>query len=1126
MFTDADIRALTGSGAFARGETYAREGHFDDIEWEEPRRRLLGRSKGSHGKFYRTTVNFEGRSDSLVPTRSTCSCPQGSGCKHVAGLLLTSRRLGYPPETLPGALGSAATSTPSQMQQIYEAAQARAATVSTWRRQLEPLLEKTAAPTARGELGVQFELHSTLARGTRRAFVSLLAHAVRMGERGLWVRSNINWADLQNAHSSYVPWQVDAMLAIRRALQKNEPGWGSSNRAPLALEDVPAPGPWQALRAARDAGVVFIASDAAQSPVRLSDELAKIEFDVATTSSGLAARTRITLAGDELRPRQLGLVGFPTSGLYTWNGDAATPSEITLAAFERPLSSAERALTDLTTPVEIPADEVAEFTDTIGTRLSETIALTSSDDTFTLPERRRPRLGVTVEHLVGLNVRVSWHWIYATDADANGAVDRQRVSFDATSGRDGRAEAKLWGELPGGLGRWLPKGPLDGPGSTAFYAGMSALSFVAEALPVIRTIAEVEDIGEPTDYKAAEAPPEVTFTTVERPDDRDWFDLEITVLVDGEEIPFAEVFLALDRGDDYLVLPGGVYAPLTGPRFDRLRELISEAKRLDDTGGEGIALNRYQTALWDDLAEVGVLGAQAKAWQDSVRALSGGEPPTVPLPAGFTAELRGYQQTGFDWLSFLYDAGLGGVLADDMGLGKTVQALAMISHTAELEAEDTAERGSPPRPFLVVAPTSVLPNWVSEAKRFAPNLTVAMIDATSAKSGVPLATQVDDADIIVTSYALVRLDEEQYAQLPLRGVLFDEAQFLKNRRSIIHRVARELRAPVKFALTGTPLENSLTDLWSILAVVAPGLFPSIPTFTELYLAPIERDNDRGRLAQLRRRIRPLMLRRTKEHVASELPPKQEQVLELELGPEQRRVYDTILARERRRVLGLMDEFSRNRMQIFRALTLLRQAALDASLIDQGGSSGGLHELDDEEGAALNADIPSAKLDVLEELLADALEEDHRVLIFSQFTRFLGKVKDRLDASGTKYAYLDGRTRKRGEQIDLFRSGEVPVFLISLKAGGFGLNLAEADYCILLDPWWNPAAEAQAIDRAHRIGQTNTVHVYRLVAADTIEQRMMALKQSKAELFSAVMSGEGDAVPTQLTADDIRSLLDE
>jgi SNF2 family DNA or RNA helicase len=443
------------------------------------------------------------------------------------------------------------------------------------------------------------------------------------------------------------------------------------------------------------------------------------------------------------------------------------------------------------------------------------------------------------------------------------------------------------------------------------------------------------------------------------------------------------------------------------------------------------------------------------------------------------------------------------VLADDMGLGKTVQALALVARAVERAAP-----GERPR-FLVVAPTSVVPNWVAEAHKFVPGLRAVAITETVRKSGRPLAATVGDADLVVTSYALARLDVDAYRSIPWAGMLLDEAQFVKNRQSTTYQRLRSLAVPFTLAITGTPLENTLMDLWSMMSLAAPGLFPSPQGFAEYYQRPIEREGNTERLEQLRRRIKPLMLRRTKELVASELPPKIEQVLELDLAPKQRAIYDRYLARERQRVLGLIGEFDRNRFAIFRALTVLRQIALDAALVDPA------HE-----------GVPSSKLELLDELLQDALAEGHRVLVFSQFTRLLGRVRARLDAADIGYAYLDGSTTKRGDAIDRFRNGVADVFLISLKAGGFGLNLAEADYCILLDPWWNPAAEAQAIDRTHRIGQTKSVMVYRYVAKATIEEKVMALKAGKARLFNDVL-GKGDgsgAARVPLTAAEIRELI--
>jgi len=433
-----------------------------------------------------------------------------------------------------------------------------------------------------------------------------------------------------------------------------------------------------------------------------------------------------------------------------------------------------------------------------------------------------------------------------------------------------------------------------------------------------------------------------------------------------------------------------------------------------------------------------------------------------------------------------------------MGLGKTLQCLALISHARRRDPASA--------PFLIVAPASVVANWTAEAARFAPGLTVVAMPATQARLRQRLADVAAGADAVVTSYALLRIDFAAYAELAWSGLLLDEAQQVKNRQSKIYQCVRRLAAPVKIAITGTPLENNLMELWSLLSITAPGLFPSPDRFRDYYARPVERQGDTQRLAQLQQRIKPLVRRRTKEQVAADLPAKQEQVLEVDLHPQHAKVYQTRLQRERQKVLGLIADMNSNRFTIFRSLTLLRQLSLHAGLIDQA-----------------HAGMPSAKVDALLEKLAEVTGGGHRALVFSQFTGFLGKIRERLEIDGTPYCYLDGRTRNRPAAIQRFKDGDAPVFLISLKAGGFGLNLTEADYCFLLDPWWNPATEAQAVDRTHRIGQTRNVMVYRLVARDTIEEKVMALKARKAMLFSSVMD-DGNVFGTTLDAEDIRALL--
>ena len=643
---------------------------------------------------------------------------------------------------------------------------------------------------------------------------------------------------------------------------------------------------------------------------------------------------------------------------------------------------------------------------------------------------------------------------------------------------------------------------LVGPGpeliASTLLSGAPMLEFLTSTLPDLEAIegVEVENVGTLPGYRAATNAPVITLGGEAA---GDWFDLHVTVSVDGEDVPFKDLFIALAEEQEFMVLPSGTFFPLDSDELRQLAALIAEGRALWAGSSGSVRVGRLQTGWWEEVASLGILDAQATAWQDSVAdLLSSHDPIPHAVPELIDATLRPYQVDGFRWLAHLHAHGLGGILADDMGLGKTLQALALMVHVSD------ADPGA--APFLVVAPTSVVGNWAAEAQRFAPGLTVATISEGLARRGVELSSITDNADLVITSYGLFRREFEHYEAVEWSGLFLDEAQFVKNHTSQASRRARMLSTKFKVAVTGTPMENNLLELWSLFAITAPGLLGSTEKFRTHFAMPIEKRQDAERLVELRSRIRPFMLRRNKELVATELPPKTEQILEVELSAKHRKVYDTYLHRERSRVLGLLDDMDTNRFEIFRSLTLLRQASLDVSLVD-----------------AAHAAVPSTKLEMLAEMVSDVVAEGHKVLVFSQFTRFLTSATEMIKGLGIEVAYLDGKTKDRQGAIEKFREGDASVFLISLKAGGFGLNLTEADYCILLDPWWNPATEAQAVDRTHRIGQTKNVMVYRLVARDTIEEKVMAMKAKKAALFDDVIDS-GELSQGGLSAADIRGLL--
>jgi len=781
-----------------------------------------------------------------------------------------------------------------------------------------------------------------------------------------------------------------------------------------------------------------------------------------------------------------------------------------LARLTRPVPAPLQEMARGASELVVPADGETRFRDEYYPRLRHTATVISSDGSFTPPRIRGPVLLLRAAYGAGHELDLCWEWAYQIGdsrmTDPVGSVPVHDGYRDTDAERDALAALDLPLDRFGLLQAGAAPGDPPALAPRVRLRATDTMRFTTELLPLLsgQPGVAVEVSGVPADYREAGDSLSIAVSADEIAGDTDWFDLGITITVEGREVPFLDVFTALARGESHLLLDDGAYFSLGKPELQALARLIEEARALQDAPSGELRISRFQAGLWDELTELGVVSRQASAWQRQVQGLlslssvEGAEPPS-----GLRAQLRPYQLQGFQWLAFLWQHQLGGILADDMGLGKTLQALALIAHTRQARP---ATVPAPP-PFLIVAPTSVVPNWAAEAARFTPGLRVIPVTETSSRSGRDLGELIAGADAVVTSYALLRLDFDAYSAAPWSGLILDEAQFAKNHQSKAYQCARRLAAPFKLAVTGTPMENNLMELWSLLSITAPGLFPSPARFRDYYARPVERQGQAELLAQLRRRIRPLVRRRTKEQVAAELPAKQEQVLQVELHPRHRKLYQTHLQRERQKVLGLIGDMNANRFTILRSLTLLRQLSLHPVLIDTAAG-----------------DVPCAKIDSLLDQLREVTGGGHRALVFSQFTGFLAWVRAALDDAGIDYCYLDGKTRDRASVVQRFKEGPAPVFLISLKAGGFGLNLTEADYCFLLDPWWNPATEAQAVDRTHRIGQTRNVMVYRLIASGTIEEKVMALKERKARLFADVMNGDQDGFSAALTPDDIRSLL--
>jgi superfamily II DNA or RNA helicase len=594
----------------------------------------------------------------------------------------------------------------------------------------------------------------------------------------------------------------------------------------------------------------------------------------------------------------------------------------------------------------------------------------------------------------------------------------------------------------------------------------------------------------------------------------DWFELHGTVDFGDAKANLPELIAALKRGDNSVVLGDGTFGLLPEEWLKKYGLLAS----LGSTEADHVRFTRSQVGLLDALLasqpEASFDAAYSRA-RDELQRFEGIR--EADSPPSFTGTLRGYQREGLGWLNFLQQFGFGGCLADDMGLGKTVQVLALLE-SRRIAREPSNNGASKPgkkkaravesngrlAPSLVVMPKSLVFNWIQEAARFTPRLRV--LDHTG-MGRLRTSDHFDDYDLIITTYGTLRRDAIQFKDVEFDYVILDEAQAIKNANTESAKAARLLRGNHRLAMSGTPIENHLGELWSLFQFLNPGLLGAASVF-KLNTSAARNPDEQVRVL-LAKALRPFILRRTKQQVASDLPLKTEQTIYCEMEPVQRKLYDELRDHYRRSLLGLIERegIKKSKIQILEALLRLRQAACHPGLIDKTRK----HE-------------PSAKLDVLLPQISEVLDEGHKALVFSQFTSFLAIVRDRFDRDGIVYEYLDGKTRDRQTRVERFQNdADCKLFLISLKAGGLGLNLTAAEYVFLLDPWWNPAVEAQAIDRAHRIGQSQQVFAYRLIARDTVEEKVLELQATKRELADAIINADNSLIRS-LGREDLELLL--
>lgn len=579
----------------------------------------------------------------------------------------------------------------------------------------------------------------------------------------------------------------------------------------------------------------------------------------------------------------------------------------------------------------------------------------------------------------------------------------------------------------------------------------------------------------------------------------DSFEIELFCTVGKKKIEYEQIFQYFQQGNKYFYLDKKGNIEIPSNKIQMINKSLSTVDAIK-TDNDTYEVKTFRAGIVAELTEqeaVIKMSKKFKTFWDKICSFNSME--EIPLPEGINAEFRDYQKKGFNWLWFLYSYGLNGILADDMGLGKTLQSLTLLQKAKEVDGS---------APSLVICPTSVVFNWEEEVEKFAPGLKTLNLTGSARKD---FFNKINNYDIIITSYALLRRDIDELKNINFRSVILDESQNIKNYESMTAQSAKLLKTTHKLALSGTPIENRLSELWSAFDFLMPGFLYDINEFNYRYAVPIQEKGDRTVETRLKKQVFPFILRRMKRDMAKDLPAKIENIAYCKMTPEQKDFYLDVLDSTKQEIYDMInaDGFEKSKMSVFSALLRLRQVCCHPRLYDKEGKTG-VNE--------------SGKFEHLKEMLEEIISEGHRILLFSQFVQMLDIVKDWFDKTGIKYEYLTGSTKDRQTVVNNFNNNEnIPVFLISLKAGGTGLNLTGADYVIHYDPWWNPAVEDQATDRAYRIGQTKNVFVYRLITKGSVEEKIMKLKEKKRNLFDSVISTDR-SIGKSITFEDIKDIL--
>ena len=1054
QITASWIARETDSGSWQRGSRYFREGRAELTGVERldgGGLQLVGSCRGSAFEPYRQQVVITpGRNQPVLS--GECSCPVAFNCKHVVALLLTWR--------------ATTEDEPANRDEIND-----------W---LNELGDQDARPRTGGEL-LLYELGPSQRRDRN---LEVRFNVARQRKDGSWSKGRRTHASAINngwSRPQYLQAIDEDILGLIRACGSSVSGEGaglSGSAGHLALIKMVDTGRafWRSDRSvalhpgsARGLRLEWIAEQDHYS--------LRIEVEGGALPIVLEPPCYLDPQRSEIGPLELpaGLDGRTLSWLRR------APS-IPADAAQRISNRLAQALPALPTPVALQYREIEarptgqlqiDFDPARPGRTTARLSYRYEDQKIDPSEPATERVIESGDQLLRLRRDPKLEQELAQTLIASGLETTEAGQFRITSELEGTALRDAWfGWLDNQVGRLRAAGwQIEITGNAEFSIS------TADGIE-----GEVESQG------------------------NDWFSLRFDLEFDGWRMPLLPLVsqllerytpgqlpetLYLDTGEGcYVSVPAVQIEPVLGTileLYDRVDEDCLELARPDAT-------------RLLDLEGIPVRGATSLTRLARQLADFSGLTP-VKLPTTFKGELRNYQQHGLDWLQFLRSHGFGGILADDMGLGKTVQTL------AHLAVEKRAGRMD--RPSLIVAPTSLMGNWRREAETFTPGLKVLVLHGAERAEWFG---QLADFDLVLTTYPLLPRDRSNLLQQTWHYLILDEAQQIKNPLAKAAQVVRKLDCRHRLCLTGTPMENHLGELWAQFDFLMPGFLGDRESFTRIYRTPIEKHKDGERLQRLNRRIAPFLLRRTKDRVAAELPPKTELLRQAEFDPRQARLYESIrltMEKKVRRAIAAKG-LARSHIIVLDALLKLRQVCCDPRLLTRSTAEAG--------------NVPSAKFNLLFDLLPELLEEGRRVLLFSQFTTMLGLIEDEVQRRGIGYTKLTGQTRKREAAIQRFRDGEVALFLISLKAGGVGLNLVEADTVIHYDPWWNPAVEHQATDRAHRIGQDKPVFVYKLVATGTVEEKILALQQRKQQLADGIYGKERGQDQPSIDEETIRALL--